>query len=263
MIVQHFNLLKRPFGKDIPTSSLYLTEKHRAVIRRLEQIAIHGSHATLTGEVGVGKSTMLRALTEKLPSNRHICHYVSNDMPSRGIMRSLARGFGLTPAWLPSDLIVQVQQTIVDHYEKAGRRTLLIIDESHLLKLPVIESLRLLTNFKFDSQPLLSLLLLGQPPLRDRLSLKAAEAFTQRVEAQLTLDPLGRQETGEYLRHHLSLAGATSPIFSGHAEEMIFDRSQGIPRRVNQIALQSLELAAQRNEHVVDDRLVDMALNLS
>lgn len=263
MIVQHFGLLKRPFSKDIPTGSLYLTDQHRAVLRRLEQMATHGSHATLTGEIGVGKSTMLRAFTERLPTNRHIHHYVSNALPSRGILRAVAKGFGLTPCWLPSDLIAQVQQAITDHFEKAGRRTLLILDEGHLLKLPVLEDLRLLTNFKFDSQPILSLLVLGQPPLRDRLSLKAAEAFTQRLEAQLTLDPLGRQETGAYIRHHLTLAGASSPIFSGMAEEMIFDCSQGIPRRVNQIALQSLETATERNEKIVDERLVEMALNLN
>jgi len=262
MITTHFGLRLRPFGKDIPATSLYLTNQHRTVLRRLTQTATHGTHAALTGEVGVGKSTLLRALYDTLPGARHTCHYVGSDLPSRGILRAVARGLGLAPYWLRADLIEQVQGAVTDQFEKAGRRTLLTIDESHLLKYPVLEDLRLLTNFKVDSQPILSLLLVGQPPLRERLTLKAVEALTQRLEVQLVFEPLSRQETGEYLRHHLELAGATAPIFSGAAEDLVFDRTQGIPRRINQLALQCLEMTAERGEKLVDERLVELAVSL-
>lgn len=263
MIMAHFSLLKRPFGKDLPIEGLYLTQQHRSVLRRLEPIAAHGGHAAVTGEVGVGKSTLWRAFGERLPSGRYQCLYLSNDLPMRGILRAIAVSFGLTPSWTRGDLIAQVQHAIAEQFDKAGRRTVLAIDESHLLKHTVLEDLRLLTNFACDSRPILSLLLFGQPALRDRLRLKAVEALTQRLESQLTLEPMGRQETGEYLSHHLSLAGAAGPIFSGAAEDLIFDKSQGIPRRVNQIALQSLELAAERGEKIADDRLVELALSLN
>jgi type II secretory pathway predicted ATPase ExeA len=262
MITSHFGLARRPFGKDIAPANLYLTDQHRTVLRKLEQTATHGTHAALTGEVGVGKSTLLRALYDKLPGARHICHYVGSDLPSRGILRSVARGLGLSPTWLRADLIEQVQRGVSDQFEKAGRRTLLTIDESHLLKYPVLEDLRLLTNFKVDSQPILSLLLVGQPPLRERLMLKAIEAMTQRLEIQLVFEPLSKQETGEYLRHHLELAGATTPIFTGTAEDLLFERTQGIPRRINQLALQCLEVAAERGEKLVDERLVELAVSL-
>ncbi len=263
MITSHFGLSGRPFGKDIPPGKLYLTNQHRSVLRKLEQTAAHGTHAALTGEVGVGKSTLLRALYDKLPGARHTCHYVGSDLPSRGILRAVARGLGLAPYWLRADLIVQVQRGVTDQFEKAGRRTLLTIDESHLLKYPVLEDLRLLTNFKVDSSPILSLLLVGQPPLRERLMFKAAEAIDQRLEVKLVFEPLSRQETGEYLRHHLDFAGATSPIFAGAAEDLVFERTQGIPRRINQLALQALELAAERGEQIVDERLVELAATLS
>lgn len=262
-MIKHFGLLGRPFGKAIPAASLYLTDQHRTLLRRLEQMATHGTHAALTGEVGVGKSTLLRALYDRLSGARHACHYVGSDLPSRGILRLIARGFGLTPCWQRTDLIEQVQHAISEQFEKAGRRTLLTVDESHLLKHGVMEDLRLLTNFKLDSQPILSLLLLGQPPLRERLTLKAVEALSQRLELKLTLEPLARQECGEYLRHHLKLAGATGPIFSGSAEEMIFERTQGIARRINQLALQSLELATEQGERIVDERLVELAVALA
>lgn len=262
MITSHFGLLKQPFCKDIPTANLYLTEQHRGVLRRLEAIVHHGGHVALTGEVGVGKSTLWRAFGERLAGKCRSL-YVSNDLPSRGILREMARSFGLTPYWLRADLIAQVQHAIVEQFEKVGRRTVLAVDESHLLKHAVLEDLRLLTNFACDSQPLLSLLLLGQPPLQDRLRLKAVEALSQRLDAQLTLEPLGRQETGDYLRHHLSLAGAAGPVVSGAAEAVIFDRSQGIPRRINQIALQCLEMAAERGEKVVDERIVELAFSLN
>jgi type II secretory pathway predicted ATPase ExeA len=239
VIISHFGLLKQPFGKDIPTANLYLTEQHRGVLRRLEAIVQHGGHVALTGEVGVGKSTLWRAFCERLAGKCRSL-YVSHDLPSRGILREMARSFGLTPYWLRADLIAQVQHAIVEQFEKVGRRTVLAVDESHL-----------------------SLLLLGQPPLQDRLRLKAVEALTQRLDAQLTLEPLGRQETGDYLRHHLSLAGASGPIVSGSAEAVIFDRSQGIPRRINQIALQCLEMATERGEKVVDERIVELAVSLN
>lgn len=263
MIMSHFGLLKQPFAKDVPPASLYLTEQHRRLLRRLEAISTRGGHATLTGEVGVGKSTLWRAFLDRLPAVRHRGLYLSRDQSSRGILRAIAHSFGLTPAWQRSDLLAQVQHAIAEQFEKAGRRTVLAVDESHLLKHAVLEDLRLLTNFQCDSQPILSLLLLGHPTLQDRLRLKAAEALTQRLESQLTLEPLGRQETGEYLRHHLSLAGASGPIVSGAAEEMIFDASQGICRRINQIALHGLELAVERGEKVVDERLVELALSLN
>lgn len=263
MITTHFGFRHRPFGKDIPASNLYLTNQHRTVLRKLEQTANHGTHAALTGEVGVGKSTLLRALYDKLPGARFTCHYVGSDLPSRGILRAVARGMGLAPYWLRADLIEQVQRAVSDQFEKAGRRTLLTIDESHLLKYPVIEDLRLLTNFKVDSQPILSLLLVGQPPLRERLTLKANEALTQRLEVQLVFEPLSRQETGEYLRHHLALAGAAGPVFTGTAEEIIFERTQGLPRRINQLALQCLELGVERAETIIDDRVVELAASLS
>ena len=126
----------------------------------------------------------------------------------------------------------------------------------------MLEDLRLLTNFKVDSQPILSLLLVGQPPLRERLMLKAIEAMTQRLEIQLVFEPLSKQETGEYIRHHLELAGATAPIFTGTAEELLFERTQGIPRRINQLALQCLDVAAERGEKLVDERLVELAWSL-
>ncbi|HBN08729.1 MAG TPA: hypothetical protein DD435_08800 [Cyanobacteria bacterium UBA8530] len=131
MIVNHFGLVRRPFDKDISTANLYLTEQHRKVLRRLEQIAAHCAHASLTGEVGVGKSTLLRAFKERLSPSRHFCHYVGNDLPSRGILRAVSRGFGLSPYWLRADLIDQVQQAVAEQFEKAGRRTLLIVDEGH------------------------------------------------------------------------------------------------------------------------------------
>lgn len=263
MITTHFGLVRRPFGKDVPPNQLYLTNQHRTVLRRLEQTATHGTHAALTGEVGVGKSTLLRALYDKLPGARHTCHYVGSDLPSRGILRAVARGLGLTPYWLRADLIEQVQRGVADQFEKAGRRTLLTIDESHLLKYPVLEDLRLLTNFKVDSQPILSLLLVGQPPLRERLTLKAVEAMNQRLEVKLVFEPLSRQETGEYVRHHLELAGATAPVFTGTAEDLLFERTQGIPRRINQLALSCLEVATERGEKLVDERLVELAASLA
>lgn len=263
MITTHFALVRRPFGKDVPPNQLYLTSQHRTVLRKLEQTAAHGTHAALTGEVGVGKSTLLRALYDKLPGARHTCHYVGSDLPSRGILRAVARGLGLAPYWLRADLIEQVQRGVADQFEKAGRRTLLTIDESHLLKYPVLEDLRLLTNFKVDSQPILSLLLVGQPPLRERLTLKAVEAMNQRLEVKLVFEPLSRQETGEYVRHHLELAGATAPVFTGTAEEVLFERTQGIPRRINQLALSCLEVAAERGEKLVDERLVELAASLA
>jgi type II secretory pathway predicted ATPase ExeA len=263
MITTHFSFLRLPFGKDLPTATLYLTAHHRHVLARLEQIVARGSHAALTGEVGVGKSTLLRALFDRLPASKTRHFYVSSNLPSRGILRAIAQDLGLSPYWQRADLIAQVQQAIAEQFDKAGKRTLLAIDECHLIPVSVLDDLRLLTNFQADSKPILSLLLVGQPPLRQRLKLKAAEALKQRLEADLTLDPLGRQEVTEYLHHHLSQAGQTGPIFSGAAEEMLFDESQGIPRKLNQLALQALELAAERDEKVVDERLIELALTLN
>lgn len=262
MIEEFFGFLRRPFGKDLPAGQLYLTAHHRQILGRLERLVAHGGHAALTGEVGVGKSTLLRALLDRLPQSRTCCVYIGNDFPSRGILRQIARDLGLPPYWLRADLIAQVQQAIAEQFDKAGRRTLLVVDESHLVGVNVLEDLRMLTNFQLDSKPILSLLLVGQPPLHHRLRLKAAEALRQRLEVELTLEPLSRQEMSAYLQHHLAQAGQQGPLFSGAAEDLLFDQSQGIPRKLNQLAIQSLEVAAERTEKVVDERLVELALDL-
>lgn len=263
MIEEFFGFLRLPFGKDLAPSSLYLTAHHRQALARLERLITHGGHASLTGEVGVGKSTLLRALIDRLPPSRTCCLYVGHNFPSRGIMRHIAEDLGLAPYWLRADLIPQVQQAIADQFDKAGRRTVLIVDECHLAHVAVLEDLRLLTNFQVDSKPILSLLLVGQPSLRHRLRLKATEALKQRLETELTLEPLTRQEVAAYLQHHLAQAGHQGPLFSGAAEEMLFDQSQGIPRKLNQLALQALEVAAERNEKIVDERLIELALTLN
>jgi type II secretory pathway predicted ATPase ExeA len=92
---------------------------------------------------------------------------------------------------------------------------------------------------------------------------EAARSYRQRLETELSLEPLTRQELSAYLQHHLGQAGHQGPLFSGTAEERIFDQSQGIPRKVNQLALQALELAAERSEKIVDERLIELALDLN
>lgn len=141
-------------------------------------------------------------------------------------------------------------------YQEQRKKTLLVIDEAHLLEDGLLEDLRLLTNYEMDTRDPLLLVLVGHPGLRLRLQRPVHQALWDRVRLSYRLEGLSSQETSDYIDCHLLHAGGKPTIFSPDARQMLFELAQGIPRRLNALALACLKKSTQRKTTPIDANFV-------
>ena len=171
MYESFFNFTRTPFGRDLPPDQLFPSQDHLEALARLNWAVMQRGMALLTGDVGSGKSTCLRALRAALDPLRSRWLYLSNPLlPARGLYRQLLLGLGVEPRYHKSDTIKQLTDTLRAVFEQ-GKTPVVVIDDAHLLPETSLQELRLLTNFDMDSACPMALILVGQTPLRDRLRL--------------------------------------------------------------------------------------------
>ncbi len=250
----HWGLSRTPFTKELAPSMLFASRAHQETVARIDWIVSERALGVVCGEVGAGKTVAARAATSELDPSRHTLIYLPNpQVGSRGIYAHIVRALGGTPRFHTAPLIAQCQETLETEEQERGRRVVLVIDESHLLSTEQLEQLRMLTNSQMDSRATFACLLLGQPTLRRRLRQGAFAALDQRIALRCTLEGMDRSETGEYISHHLKLAGRSDTIFSDDAVALIHEVSRGLPRQVNNLATQALIAAWAQNKSICDE----------
>jgi general secretion pathway protein A len=213
----------------------------------------------LTGEVGTGKTTIIRSLLAQTPKNAEIALILNPRMTASEFLLTICEelGIGVPDAATDSrkDLV-----DILNHYllraHADGRRIVLVVDEAQNLAPDVLEQVRLLTNLETNTQKLLQIILIGQPELRDLLARNELRQLAQRVTGRYHLHPLSAAETAAYVRHRLRVAGATSDIFSSMALAELFHLSGGVPRVINVVADRALLGAYTQDRHRVTNGLV-------
>jgi type II secretory pathway predicted ATPase ExeA len=251
MYEQHFGFSESPFGLTPDPRFLFLTRHHRMALTALEYgLAGDALITVLTGEVGSGKTTLVRHFTCGLAPNVRV-----------GVITNMHRGSGKLLQWVMVALglvarrrdVASLYQAFTGHLDaeiSAGRRVLLIVDEAQNLGAPRLEELRVLSNVN-DTRPLaLQLVLVGQPELRSTLRQPKLRQLAQRVGADYHLGALSLEETRDYVRHRLRLVGARSEVISTGAIDIVHLHSGGLPRLVNQLCNTALvyALADQRND---------------
>ncbi len=216
----------------------------------------------MTGEIGSGKTTLIRRLIRMVGKNVTV-GLISN---THGRFRSIH-------PWALSALgIVDDDESEIGQYEALndffireygqGRRTLLIFDESQNLSVRILEELRLLSNVNSEKDVALQIMLVGQPELRRKLERPQLKQFAQRVAVDFHLNALTLPEAGAYVRHRLKVAGRSDPIFDRQAIEVIHERSGGIPRLMNQLCDLSLVYAfAEGVQHVTAELVAEVLLD--
>ena len=251
-----FGLNGPAFHKSIAVSHLFrhpqLEEWHYYLRTAIDE----GTVALLTGPVGAGKSTALRAFLAELDAARVGVLYVGYSTADRALFREMAHGLGLTPAFLKADLIVQLHTVIEQLWMAKKRQTLLVIDDAHLLKDRLLVELRQLLNFQMDAATPLGLILVGQPQLHDRLKLPIHEALYQRTPIRYHLTGLSRTEMAAYVAAHMEAAGGDPAIFSAKALEAVYQHAKGVPREINNVCAYALVNAAWKETRKIDDRLI-------
>jgi len=260
MYLSFFGLLEKPFAITPDPRYLYLSERHaEALAHLLYGINDAGGFVQLTGEVGTGKTTIIRSLLAQTPKNAEIALILNPRMSAPEFLLTICEelGIGVPDAATESrkDLV-----DILNHYllraHADGRRVVLVVDEAQNLAPEVLEQVRLLTNLETNTQKLLQIILIGQPELRELLARNELRQLAQRVTGRYHLHPLSTTETAAYARHRLRVSGSTSDIFSNMALAELYHLSGGVPRVINIVADRALLGAYTQDRHRVTSGLV-------
>jgi general secretion pathway protein A len=245
MYLQRFGLQREPFSIAPDPRALFLSERHREALAHLLYGAqAGGGFVLLTGAIGAGKTTVCRALLERLPANCRIAYVFHPQLNSHELLQTVCDEFGVAygspPPRSAKGFIDPLNRFLLERHA-AGDHCLLIVDEAQRLSSAVLEQLRLLTNLETSSHKLLQIMLIGQPELREMLAKPEMEQLAQRVIARYHLEGLAQDETLAYVEHRLRRAGLQGDLpFSTAGLRALHRLSGGIPRRINLLADRAL-----------------------
>lgn len=242
MYQQHFGLHAAPFGLTPDTDFFFAQASHQDALNTL-LFALRSGEGFLkiTGEIGLGKTTLCRMLLRSLGEG-FVTAYIPNPAASRAaLLRMVAEELGCAADdSTDSDLLLRGIQRRLIEIAKAGQRTVLVVDEAQALSDEVLEAVRLLTNLETERDKLLQVVLFGQPELDQRLLQPQLRQLRQRIGFSHRIAPLERSQFGAYLRHRVEVAGGKPELFSQAAVDLLFRASRGVPRTANILGHKSL-----------------------
>ena len=238
MYESHFGFTGSPFQLNPDPAFYFDSRGHRSALAYLKFGAHQGEgFIVVTGEIGAGKTTLVRTLLESLdPSRLVAAQVVSTQLESGDLLRTILTAFGVAPTGTTKAHLLATLEAFLTAVAAKGRRSLLIVDEAQNLDRGAVEELRMLSNFQLGNQGLLQSFLVGQPELRVLLQSKSMEQLRQRVIASCHLGPLDAAETRAYIEHRLRHVGWIGrPGFDDGAFARIHHWTGGIPRRINRL----------------------------
>ena len=262
MYLQYFGLHENPFSIPPDPHYLYLSRGHQEALAHLQYgLGESGGFVQLTGEVGTGKTLLIRALVERLPEDVDVALILYPVLTVAEFIAAICDELRIPhPGEQASikQLIDALNAHLLQNHAR-GRHTVLVIDEAQNLSREVLEQIRLLTNLETTKQKLLQIILTGQPELASLLAQQDLRQLAQRITARFHLVALTRKETFDYILHRCRVAGARTSLFDRTAMERVFAISGGIPRLINVICDRALLGAYTREKTVVDARIVSRA----
>lgn len=263
MYTSFFGLQEKPFAITPDPRYLYLSERHaEALAHLLYGINEAGGFIQLTGEVGTGKTTVIRSLLEQLPGHADVALILNPRVTPAEFLLTICEelhvhvpesGRGSTKTLM--DLL---GRHLLDTHAR-GRRVVLIVDEAQNLSTETLEQVRLLTNLETATTKLLQIILIGQPELRALLDQPDLRQLAQRITGRYHLSPLSAEETAGYVKHRMRIAGATAEVFTPSALREIHRLSGGIPRVINVICDRALLGAFTQEDHRAGAALIRQA----
>jgi len=263
MYASFFGLNEKPFAITPDPRYLFMSERHGEALAHLVYgVTESGGFVQLTGEVGTGKTTLVRTLLQnKLPNNADVAVVLNPRLSVLEFLETICEELHILAPENRGSVKALVdslnQQLLKAHAD--GRRVILVVDEAQNLSRDVLEQVRLLTNLETTKQKLLQIILIGQPELRDLLARDDLRQLAQRITGRYHLEPLSRDETALYIEHRLRVAGALGEVFESAAKREVYRLTQGVPRLINVICDRALLGAYSKETRRVNRRLVQRA----
>jgi general secretion pathway protein A len=237
MYHSYFGIEEQAFSIAVNPRYLYMSAQHREALAHLLYGVNSGGFVMLTGEVGTGKTTIIRCLLEQLPKHADVAMIMNPAASARDLLCSICDELGID--YLPDETSLKIltdklYEFLLTNHSK-GRNTIVLIDEAQLLRVSTLEQIRLLTNLESNTQKLLQIILVGQPELNELLAKPALRQLSQRITARYHLRPLSQDETGAYIKHRLHIAGMPPgrQPFPDPIIKKVHSISGGIPRLIN------------------------------
>lgn len=263
MYTSFFGLNEKPFAITPDPRYLFMSERHGEALAHLVYgVTESGGFVQLTGEVGTGKTTLVRTLLQnKLPNNADVAVVLNPRLSVLEFLETICEELHILAPENRGSVKALVdslnRQLLKAHAE--GRRVILVVDEAQNLSRDVLEQVRLLTNLETAKQKLLQIILIGQPELRELLARDDLRQLAQRITGRYHLEPLSRDETAQYVEHRLRVAGALGEVFESAAKREVYRLTKGVPRLINVICDRALLGAYSKETRHVNRRLVRRA----
>jgi general secretion pathway protein A len=262
MYLDFYGLKEKPFNATPDPKFLYLTPGHREALAQLVYgIQEHKGFIVLTGEVGTGKTTLVQTLLQKLDSNTAVAFVFNSTLPFDDLLEYALQDYGIGKGEITRvQRLVALNNFLIERL-RAGQNTVLILDEAQNLEPDTLEQIRLLSNFETPTDKLLQILLVGQPELKERLQLPRLRQLRQRIGLRCAIPPMTVDETRDYIRTRLRIAGARDlHLFGEQAVRRIAEYAAGIPRVVNIVCDHALLIGYADQTRQVRRDIVDRAI---
>ena len=253
-----YGLKEKPFSLLPDPSYLYLSEKHQMALTLLEYSLVNqAGFCVISGVTGAGKTTLIRYLLNQFGDNVAVGLITNTHQSFSDLLRWILMAFNLDYS---SDSKPRLYQTfvnfLIEQYAK-NRNTVLIVDEAQNMSVETLEELRMLSNINADKDQVLQVILVGQPGLRDKLNRPDLEQFAQRIAVDYHIEPLNAEETRNYIRHRLTIAGGDPELFEKDAAQSVYHYSNGTPRLINLLCESALVYGYAEGLPRISARLVD------
>jgi general secretion pathway protein A len=260
MYQEFYGLSERPFTLIPDPDFLYLSPQHKLARAYLEYgLTQRLGFIVLTGEVGTGKTTLIKSLLKAAGRQQRLGVIYQTSFTAQDLLELLLREFGIKGHFTTRVArLAAFNQFLMNAYSR-GEHVVLIVDEAQNLGPEALEELRLLSNLQTEKEPLLQVILVGQPALQERLRHPSLMQLAQRVSVQYHLTPLDKKETREYIVYRLARAGG-SGIFTDSALEKLFEYTKGVPRRLNTLCDLSLVAGFAEGRHDIDGEFLDTVM---
>jgi type II secretory pathway predicted ATPase ExeA len=259
MFLQYYGLRKQPFGTTPDPRLLYLSASHREALASLIYgIETGRGFMALIAEPGMGKTTLLFQLMERLQNSARTVFLFQTQGNARDFLSNLIADLGLDPSGQDISSLHRQLNEVLIRDAQMHKQFVLVIDEAQNLDDSVLELVRMLSNFETSHSKLMQIVLAGQPQLADKLSRPEMEQFRQRVSILGRLSPFSKEEVASYVKHRLLAAGYKGrPLFTPEALAMLAEQSGGIPRNINNLCFHALSLGCAKAQRRIDRSILE------